>query len=116
MNGPEVLIPLVFLVGVASVFIAHITSRHRERMTMIEKGLSSDEIKALFTREIRRDPFTALKWGLLFVFVGLAAMIGNYLHEAYNMRDGVIIGLVCLFAGIALLIYYGIASKRNVNM
>ncbi len=116
MNGPEILVPLVFLVGCASVFIAFITSRHRERMTMIEKGLSSDEIKALFTREIKRDPFSALKWGLLLVFVGLAAAIGNFLHEVYNLRDGVIIGLVCLFAGIALLIYYAIASKRNINL
>lgn len=114
MNGPEILIPLVFFISVAAIFITHITSRHRERMAMVEKGLSTDEIKAYFTREIRRDPFSSLKWGLLFVCVGLAVVLGNFLHQQYDVEEGVIIGLVCIFAGCGLLIYYGIASKKDV--
>ena len=115
MNGVEVLVPLVFLSGMCVALIIYISSRHRERMAMVEKGLSSDEIKAFFNREIRRDPFTSLKWGLLLIFGGLAVVIGNYLHDQYNINDGFTVGMVCLFAGCALLIYYGIASKRGIN-
>lgn len=114
MNGPEILIPLVFLISIAAVFITYITSRHRERMAMVDKGLNSDEVKAYFTHEIRRDPFSSLKWGLLFISVGLAVVLGNFLHKQFDVSEGVIIGLICLFAGCALLVYYGIASKKDV--
>ncbi len=116
MQGPEVLVPIIFFIAVAAIFITYISARHRERMAMVEKGLTTDEIKAYFTREIRRDPFSALKWGLLFISVGLAVVLGNFLRTYYFVEEGVIIGLVCLFAGFALLVYYGIASKKEMNV
>ena len=59
MNGPEVMIPLVAFISAAGVLITFFTSRNKERMAMIEKGLSSDEIKAMYTRDIRRDPLSS---------------------------------------------------------
>jgi hypothetical protein len=113
MNGPEILIPLVFLVVVALVIISFFTTRNRERMAMIEKGLSSDEIKAMYTRDLRRDPLSSLKWGILFVLAGGALMLGVYLHEQYRVDEGIIVGMVCLFVGIGLVIFYGFASRRT---
>ncbi len=114
MEGPEILIPISFFIGISIILYKYISSRHQERMAMVEKGLSSEEIKAFATREIRRDPFTSLKWGLLMIFVGLAVVIGNYLDQVYNVNDGFIIGLVCLFAGCSLILYYAIASKKGM--
>jgi len=113
MNGPEILIPIVLFVSVAIVFISYFTSRNRERMAMIEKGLSSEEIKAMFTRDMRRDPLSSLKWGILFVLAGMALMLGVYLHENYNVDRGVIVGMMALFVGIGLVVFYSIASKRT---
>ncbi len=113
MNGPEVLIPLVALVATAAVFITFFSSRNRERMAMIEKGLTSDEIKAMYSRDIRRDPLNSLKWGILFVLAGVAIMLGNYLHEHYGVEEGIIVGMVCLFVGIGLVAFYIVASKKT---
>jgi cytochrome c oxidase subunit IV len=81
-------------------------------MIMVEKGLTSEEMKAMYMRDVRRDPLHSLKWGLLFVLGGAALMIGQYLHETYYLHEGVIMGLVILCVGIGLLIFYGIAAKR----
>ena len=112
MRSEEVLIPITMFMSFAVVLIIWLVTRHRERVAMIEKGLTSDEIKAMYHREIRRDPFTSLKWGLLFLLAGAAILLGNFLHAQFNVEEGVIIGLVCLFVGIGLVIFYSIASKK----
>ncbi len=110
--GQEIMIPIVLFIATAAVLIAHISARHRERMAVIEKGMASDDIKALYAREVRRTPFSSLKWGILFLMTGLAVLIGNYLHAVYYVEEGVIIGLVCLFVGIGLVLFYVVAGKK----
>jgi len=113
MNGPEILIPLVLFVSIAIVIISYFTTRNRERMAMIEKGLTGEEIKAMYTRDVRRDPLSSLKWGILFVLAGMGLMLGVYLRESYNVERGIIVGMIALFVGIGLVIFYSIASKRT---
>jgi hypothetical protein len=115
MNPEEVLIPITMFLTTAAVFIIWIVTRHRERATMIEKGLSHEEIKAMYHRDIKRDPFTSLKWGLMALLAGAAILLGNYLHIVYNVDEGVIFGLITLFVGIALILFYTIAVKKVNN-
>ena len=112
MGAEEVLIPITMFLSVAAVFIIWIVTRHRERITMIEKGLTNDEIKAMYHREIKRDPLASLKWGLMAVLAGAAILLGNYLNVQFNVDEGAIFGLVLLFVGIGLVMFYSIASKK----
>lgn len=112
MRAEEVMVPITFFMSIAAIFVIAIITRHRERISMIEKGLTSEEIKAMYHRDIKRDPFASLKWGLMFVLAGAAILLGNYLHVQFNVEEGAIIGLVILFVGIALVLFYSIASKR----
>jgi len=115
VNINEVYIPIVLFISAAAVVIMHIASRHRERLTMIEKGLSAEDIKSLFAREQRRDnSLGVLKWGILAIFVGAAVLIGNYLDSMYGLRDGIIIGLITLSGGLGLVVFYVIASKKKL--
>jgi nitrate/nitrite transporter NarK len=110
----EVYIPIVFFLSVAAVVIMHLASRHRERLTMIEKGLSAEDIKALYSREHQRyNPLGVLKWGMLAIFVGAALLLGNYLDAVYGVKDGIVAGLVTLFAGVGLVLFYTIAVKKQ---
>ena len=80
---------------------------------MVEKGLSPDEIKAMYASNIKRDPLTSLKWGILFVSAGIAVLLGGVMHEYFRMQeDGIIIGMVGVFIGAGLLVFYAIASKK----
>ncbi len=110
----EVYIPIVLFICIAAVIVLHVASRHRERLTMIEKGLSAEDIKTLFAREERKNnSLGVLKWGILAIFVGAAVLLGNYLDSLYQVRDGMIIGLVTLFAGLGLVLFYVIAAKKQ---
>jgi hypothetical protein len=114
MHPSEVYIPIVLFISIAAVIIMHLASKHRERLTMIEKGMASEDIKALYARgQIRMSPLNVLKWGILCAFVGLAVLLGNYLDMRYGLRDGIIIGMVILAAGLGLVVFYAVAAKKE---
>jgi hypothetical protein len=112
MNESELLVPIVMFIAAGAVLITYISAKHRERMSMIEKGMSSEDIKALYTRDVRRSPLGSLKWGILFVMAGLAVLVGNLLHSLYYVDEGVIVGMVCLFVGAGLVVFYLLAAKK----
>ena len=116
----EDLIPLfafIFTFGIPGVIIFwYLYIKHRERMRLIEKGLTPEEVKAYY-KEIRnprkpRNPFSALKWGILFLFIGLGLLVSNILYEYYNFDESMGFGVVITFAGLGLLFYYGIISAK----
>ena len=62
-----------------------IISKHKERMRIIEKGLTPEDIKALYLTQMRpSSPLSSLKWGILFVMVGLAIFLGVWLDETFR--------------------------------
>jgi hypothetical protein len=91
-----------------------IIGRHRERMGMIEKGMKAEDIKAMFGRSFEEPhPLTSLKWGIVLVSVGLAVMLGLFLHSAYNnIEGGIFPGLVAVFGGAGLILFYFIANRK----
>ena len=112
MHGEEVLVPLAFFVFLGAILITHISARHKERMSMVEKGMSSEDIKALYARQINRDPLSSLKWGILLVLAGASVMLGHFLHSQYDMDEGAVAGLVILAVGVGLVLFYSIATKK----
>ena len=112
MASDDIIIPIFFFFAVAVPVIIWLTSRHKERIKMIEKGLSAEDIKALYSREVHRDPLSSLKWGIIFVLGGAAILLGYTLHHSYNMEESIIPGLVVLFVGVGLVLFYMIASKK----
>ncbi len=107
------IVSIVFL-SITLVIGTFLLTRHRERTLIIEKGLSSEEIRALAgTGAFRTDPLSSLKWGMVFVGVGLAALIGVWLESMYHNDGGYIPGLIALFGGAALVLFYVIANRKG---
>jgi hypothetical protein len=112
MNG-EVLIPIFLFGGAAAVLIVYFNSRHKERMAMIEKGVNPAEFKGAPMREwFHTNPLSSLKWGLLAVFVGLGLLFAMWMHQMYDVRDSIYLGSMLVAGGLALIIFYFIASKK----
>lgn len=120
MDFFEAIVPLfgiIFTFGIPGILIFwYLYIKHREKMRMIEKGLTPEEIKAYY-KEVKnpgkpKNPYSSLKWGILFLFVGLGVFISNILYEFYDFDEGVGFGLIVTFAGLGLLIYYGIISAK----
>jgi hypothetical protein len=115
MGSPEVLMLIFLFFSIAIPIIIFLTGRHRERMAMIEKGLSGEMVKAFSSRPVRHDPLLSLKWGLLFLMGGLGVLTGNYLQNTWHVNDGAVVGVVVLFVGIGLVGFYFLAGRNGAS-
>lgn len=121
MGGVEALIPMVAIVftfGIPGVIIFWwLYTKHRERMRLIEKGLTPEEVKAYFTETNNkpRNPYSSLKWGILLTFLGIGIFLANLFEGIYDLEEGVMMGIIVLFAGIGFLVYYGVVSSKLKN-
>jgi len=104
---------IFFFTSVSVVLGSWIFTRHRERMEMIDKGMKSEDIKALYSTGARNpNPLSSLRWGILAVGTGFAILAGMALHGWYGASEGVFPALITLFAGIGLILFYFIARKH----
>jgi hypothetical protein len=123
MHELEFLIPLfgmAFTFGIPGIIIFwYLYSRHRERMRLIEKGLTPEEVKSYFqteqTKPKPKNPYASLKFGILLTFTGLGIFLGNLLYELYDFEEGFIFGVVICFAGLGLLLYFIIVNAKLKN-
>jgi len=110
-----ILVPLAFFGVVAVVFLKHFETRHKERMAMIEKGVTPAEFKsaAPHLRLWQGSVLSNLKWGLLFVFAGIGLLVGLQLENYFRFEEGtVIFGCILVTGGLALITFYLIAAKK----
>ena len=104
----EVLIPAIIFFSI--VAIVKIVSDNKIKNRLIEKGVEDTKPKRILESSVELHALSSLKWGMVLVGIGLAAFISE-LFPRYQ-SDEVLIGLIFLFAGIAFLVYYGLAEKR----
>jgi len=112
----EIFVPIIFFFVTGGIIASFVLTRHRERMTMLDRGLSPEDIKQLYVRSAGRfSPFSSLKWGVVFVSIGLAVIIGMWLRDSYFIGEGIYPALITLFAGIGLVTFYLITRKQPAS-
>lgn len=115
----ESLIPviaIIFLFGIPGIIVFwYINARHRERMRLIEKGLTAAEIKEYFSNIYvkGKNQYSALKWGMLLVFIGIGLFLSIVIEETTEIGDSLTPAFLLLFAGAGFLIYYLIVRKKT---
>ncbi|NUN99666.1 MAG: hypothetical protein HUU01_03515 [Saprospiraceae bacterium] len=112
MSKLELLIPLFAVIGNFGAIIIFIyfyfTSRHRERMALIESGRDA----SIFKRD--KDPSTrALKYGIMTVMAGLGLIVGSILDRLGVPEEIAYFAMVLIFAGMGLLAYYFLLKSRR---
>ena len=113
MNDGAFLVPVFLFGGIAAVLIVYYNNRHKERMAMIEKGVNPADFKGAPMKEwFRTNPLSSLKWGLLATFVGIGLIVASWLDRWYMMHDSIYVSCMLVAGGIALIIFYFIASKK----
>jgi len=102
----EILIPLTLFVAAAVVLYQFIKSRHSERMAIIEKGVSDEQLSYLLrTKKRASSNDWSIKIGAISIGIGLAVILGN-IAAPYDMVEEIVTGLIFLFPGIGLLLAY----------
>ncbi len=107
----EVLVPLIVFASIFGVLYVAISAQHKQRMAMIEKGVSPNDLIA------KKDPNRSLKFGLLGLGVGLGLLLGYMLGTYVMVENGdnplPYLIMVSICGGAALLTHYWIVRKKE---
>ncbi len=123
--------PLVLLIILGSFYLIIELFVHRtERKMLIEKieSLKDVDVSKIFSQlsssQSSVPSFSPLRWGLLFIGIGLGLLVGfgiNYamfysngdLNGYFEHQEFIVGASVCFFGGLGLLIAYIIESKKR---
>jgi len=103
------MIPLLAMFLVVPVIIK-LLSDNKTRRKLIEKGLVDEKVKYLFMDKPKDYVSSSLKWGMVLIAIGLAVFVGQMAPK--ELVEEVTIGAMFVLGGLALVIYYAIASKK----
>lgn len=87
----------------------YFTTRHKERMSLIDHGLDA----SVFSPGKKAFSSSALKFGLLFLGVGVGIMVGTLLSAMGLQEEPSYFSSMLIFGGLGLISYYRIERKRN---
>lgn len=76
----EISIPIVLFLVIGLLIFTYLYLRSREKQMLIEKGLTTDAIKAFY--ESKADPFRLAKIGTIIIFFGVGLGIGLILEDS----------------------------------
>lgn len=107
MNIPDELIPIVFFI--LTTVTIKILSDNRIRRKLVEQGMVNENIQYLFANPFERQLPSSLKWGMVLIGIGLAILIGELVPARYS--DEITFSMMFIMAGLALVIFYFIASR-----
>ncbi|WP_075590870.1 DUF6249 domain-containing protein [Labilibacter marinus] len=109
----EIIVPVTLFGGVFTMIImlSYFKNRRMERTSLIAAGKEA----SIFNEGDKKPLISqALKFGILFIGVGLGLLVGDYLANSTNMEETIAyLAPVCISGGISLLVYYLIQNKLD---
>lgn len=118
MTGTEAFVAFFALLVthglVFGLFFIFMRNRHRERMTMLEKGIDA----ALLVKKPESTRANALKYGLLLMGLSLGLLVAFFIDlsiPSHIPEPPLYFGGIFLFGGLGLLAYYLIMEKRDAK-
>ena len=113
-------VPIAFLVASFGTIVLMRWFKHREIMTLAEKGLLPQQYTLYMSASRGRG---LVGWGIALAALGLALMIGLWplgfvVEEPYPLNFGpwMLGGLIPLFIGLALLITYFLTRNNEKTL
>ena len=108
-NLADAVAPVAVFFGLA--WIVRIITDYLTRKRLIDKGVMDEKVKYLYQESSRHRALSNLKWGIVLIGIGLAAIISYWWPDTFH-EEGTI-GLMFLFAGVGFLTYYFMAPKSS---
>jgi hypothetical protein len=100
---------LVMVAGIIGIFMLgfiFFITRHKERMSMIDKGVDA----SIFINKSSAISPT-LKFGMLLVGLAIGILIGDYLHFLGMFKGTAFLSMAFLFGGLSLIANFIIERK-----
>lgn len=105
----DTIVSIIAIAAVFGILYVILMTRHRERMTLMDRGLSPKDFN---NRSMMLS--TTLRYGLLLIGVALGIMLGNTVARHFDVpRQGAFIAMMFLFGGISLVLSYLIEKRKS---
>jgi sulfite exporter TauE/SafE len=108
---------IVFSFGIPGAIVLWVLySRHKERMRLIEKGVTAQELKEfLATENLKKikPSYSYLKFGLILGSLGLGIFVASVIENIYEISEGIQWGIILIFLGLGFLTYYLIVNTKQ---
>lgn len=115
MNASEIIIPLIIFSTLFGIIYLYFSTRHKERMHLIEKG--ADASIFFSSKERRSAPvwkILILNLSLLLIGVGVGIFIAATLHYNFGVEEEVAYpGTIFLMAGLGLFLGFKQTQKLS---
>ena len=107
----DVIIVLIIFGAMFGVLYLFFTTRHRERLALIEKGADASLFKSA----------SKFRWSLLALFIGMLAVgvalgviTGAWINSATTINEEIAFtAMIFLFGGASLILYYFFIRKKE---
>jgi hypothetical protein len=108
MNG-DILIGITFFISLFGVAYIFLTTRHKERLALIEKGADA----SLFNPGKKRNSgMGALKFGMLSVGIAVGILLGSIIDKTTLLPEEIAyLSMIFLCGGSSLILFYFIERK-----
>lgn len=111
MENNEILIPITFFLSLFGVLYVYFNTRHKERMSMIEKGADA----SLFQSK-KGYSNASMRFGMFLIGIALGILMGNILTETTSLQEEVAyFSMIFLFGGMSLVSYYMFIERKKVG-
>ncbi|MBK6639954.1 MAG: hypothetical protein IPG39_01325 [Bacteroidetes bacterium] len=109
MQNNEILIPITFFLSLFGVLYVYFNTRHKERMSMIEKGADA----SLFQSK-KGYSNASMRFGMFLIGIALGILTGNILTETTSLQEEVsYFSMIFLFGGMSLVSYYMFIERKK---
>jgi hypothetical protein len=107
-----IFVPLSFFLTVFAVLYIFWTTRTRERLALIEKGLDASIFSGDEKNGQKSSRYSGMKWGIFLVAVGLGVLLGYMLSNAIN-EVAAYFSMIILCGGVGLIVAQVVTLKLS---
>lgn len=110
---PAVLIPISFFLMVFAILYLYFSTRNRERLALIEKGVDANIFfKAKDQKEIPTWKIVLINFAVLLMSVGLAIFLGASLENGLGLDEEIAYpGTIFFMAGVGLMVGFALTKR-----
>jgi len=105
----DLVVSIAAIAAIFTILYVLLMTRHRERMSLMERGLSP----ASFNNKNAVQSAT-LRFGLMLIGISIGILLGNFIAAHVDVpRQGAFIAMMSLFGGLGLVISYLIEKRHD---
>jgi hypothetical protein len=106
-----IVIPVSFFLMVFAIVYVAVTTRNKERMLMLEKGVDP-KLFAVEPKPVRVSGYLTFKWGLFLIGLAIGLFVAALLDQFSELPEtAMYFSMILFFGGLALVIAYLLRGK-----